>query len=103
MPRADRTDPVRSVDLIGDDRMQTLRYNPTACRLNRWCGIVEAWFEPDMYGLETELSAHHIVNLVFHPQMPRSVAGGSCDTSTFLSQQDQPGATAVLGLDGEPA
>jgi len=103
MPGADRTDPVRSVDLIGDDRMQTLRYNPTACRLNRWCGIVEAWFEPDMYGLETELSAHHIVNLVFHPQMPRSVAGGSCDTSTFLSQQDQPGATAVLGLDGEPA
>ena len=62
-----------------------------------------SWFEPNMYGMETELSAHHIVNLVLHPQKPRSVVAVSCDTGTLLSQQDQPGATVVLGLDGEPA
>ena len=103
MPGADRTDPVRSVDLIGDDRMQTLRYNPTACRLNRRCGTVKTRFEANMYGMETEMSAHHIANLLFHLQKPRSVMDVGHDTGTFLSQQDQPVVAAVLGLDGEPA
>ena len=102
-PRADITDPVRSVDLIGGDRLQTRRYNPTACRLNRRCGTVETRFEARMHGLETELSAHHIANLLFHLEKPRSVVDVCCDTGTFLSQQDQPVVTAVLGLDGEPA
>jgi len=65
--------------------------------------MTETWFEPDMYGLETELSVHHIANLVLHPQKPRSVVDISWGASASPSQQDQPGATVILGLDGLPA
>ena len=65
--------------------------------------MVEVGFEPNMNGLGTESSAHHIVNPVFHPQELRSVVDAGCDTGTFLSRRNQLGVTAAPGLDGKPA